>query len=251
MSGHSKWAQIKRQKGVADTRRGQLFTKLGREITVVARQGGGDPEANFRLRLAIQKARDNNMPLENIERAIKRGTGGTEGATLTEATYEGYGPGGIAILLQVMTDNRNRTVADVRNIFTRSGGNLAEAGAVAWNFESKGVITVDAGKTDAEELALMAIDAGAEDVKVEDASLEVYTKLEGLETVRRALEKRKIPIASAELSMVPKTVVSLDEKAALQALRLLDKLEELDDVQRVFTNADFPNEVLERYSGGG
>ncbi|MFH1485188.1 MAG: YebC/PmpR family DNA-binding transcriptional regulator [Chloroflexota bacterium] len=249
MSGHSKWAQIKRQKGVADARRGQLFTKLGREITVVARQGGGDPTANFRLRLAIQKARDSNMPIENIERAIKRGTGDAEGAALAEATYEGYGPGGIAVLLQVMTDNRNRTVADIRNVFARSGGSLGEAGCVSWLFDSKGLIAVDTGQADAEEVALTAIDAGAEDVKIDDLSLEVYTKPEDLEAVRRTLEEGEVPIASAELSMVPKALVSLDDKAALQALKLLDKLEDLDDVQRVFSNADFPTEVVEKYQG--
>lgn len=247
MSGHSKWSQIKRQKGVADSKRGQLFTKLGREIMVAARQGGGDPDANFRLRLAVQKARDNNMPMENIERAIKKGTGTAEGAALTEATYEGYGPGGIAVLLQVVTDNRNRTVADIRNLFVRSGGNLAEAGAVSWNFDNRGVISVDASKADAEELALNAIDAGAEDVKVEDSSVEVYTRPEDLEAVRRALEANRTAIDSAEVAMVPKTTAELDEKTALQALRLLDKLEELDDVQRVYTNADFPEEVMEKY----
>jgi YebC/PmpR family DNA-binding regulatory protein len=249
MSGHSKWSQIKRQKGVADAKRGQLFTKLGREITIAARQGGGDPEANFRLRLAVQKARDNNMPAENIERAIKRGAGGPEGAALEEVAYEGYGPGGTAILLQALTDNRNRTVSDLRNIFTRAGGNLGEAGSVIWLFEQRGVIVVDINKgVDAEELELRAIDAGADDVKVEDSSLEIYTKPEDLESVRKALVEQGLPIASAELSMVPKSVVQLEEKAALQTLKLLDRLEDLDDVQRVFSNADFPVEVVERYS---
>ncbi len=249
MSGHSKWAQIKRQKGVADAKRGQLFTKLGREITIAARQGGGDPEANFRLRLAVQKARDNNMPAENIERAIKRGTGGSEGAALEEVTYEGYGPGGTAILLQALTDNRNRTVSDLRNFFTRAGGNLGEAGSVTWLFEQKGVIVIDINEeVDVEELELQAIDLGADDVKVEDNSLEIYTKPEDFESVRAALESQELSIASAELSMLPKSFVPLEEKAALQTLKLLDRLEELDDVQRVFSNADFPVEVVERYS---
>ncbi len=249
MSGHSKWAQIKRQKGVADAKRGQLFTKLGREITVAARQGGGDPEANFRLRLVVQKARDNNMPAENIERAIKRGAGGLEGTALEEVTYEGYGPGGAAILLQALTDNRNRTVSDVRNMFTRAGGNLGEAGSVTWLFEQRGMIAVDINsETDIEELELQAIDAGADDVKEEDGSLEIYTKPEDLESVRKALVERGVSMASAELSMVPKTVVQLEEKTALQTLRLLDRLEDLDDVQRVFSNADFTVEVVEKYS---
>ncbi|MBI2909351.1 MAG: YebC/PmpR family DNA-binding transcriptional regulator [Chloroflexi bacterium] len=250
MSGHSKWAQIKRQKGVADTRRGQLFTKLGREISVAARQGGGDPEANFRLRLAIQKARDNNMPMENIERAVKRGAGGAEAAALIEATYEGYGPGGIAVLVHALTDNRNRTVADVRNLFTRGGGNMAEAGSVSWLFDAKGVIAVEGEGADTEELALYAIDAGAEDVKMEDSTLEIYTRPEELEVVRRALDWKKAKVVSAEVSMVPKTLLTVsDEKTATQALRFLDKLEELDDVQRVYTNADFPAEMLEKLQG--
>lgn len=249
MSGHSKWAQIKRQKGVADTRRGQLFTKLGREIAVAARQGGSNPETNFRLRLAVQKARDNNMPLDNIERAIKRGAGGDEGASLVETIYEGYGPGGAAILLEAMTDNRNRTSAEVRSLFSRGGGNLGESGCVTWLFEPKGVITVEAD--DAEELALQLIDAGAEDIKIIDGSLEVHVKSEDLEGMRKSLDKESLAIVSAEILMVPKSTVMLEEKAALQTLRLLDKLEELDEVQRVFTNADFPDEALERYRSQG
>jgi YebC/PmpR family DNA-binding regulatory protein len=245
MSGHSKWSQIKRQKGVADAKRGQLFTKLNREIVVAARQGGADPETNFRLRLAVQKARDNNMPLENIERAIKRGTGGSEGANLAEVTYEGYSPGGAAILLEALTDNRNRTTAEVRNSFSRSGGSLGQAGCVTWLFEPKGVITVEA--EDTEELALYVIDAGAEDFKIIDGSLEIHTRPEDLEGLRKSLEEKNLAIVSAEVSMVSKSVVMLEEKAALQTLRLLDKLEELDEVQRVFTNADFPNEALEKY----
>ena len=247
MSGHSKWAQIKRQKGVADAKRGQLFTKLGREIVAAVRQGGPNLEANFRLRLAVQRARDNNMPVDNIERAIKRAAGGSEGANLAEAIYEGYGPGGAAILLEAMTDNRNRTTAEVRNVFARGGGNLGESGCVTWLFETKGVITVEAA--DAEELALYVIDAGAEDIKIIDGSLEVHTRPEDLEMLRKALEERNQNIVSAEALMVPKSVVMLEEKEALQTLRLLDRLEELDDVQRVFTNADFPDEALEKYRG--
>ncbi len=247
MSGHSKWSSIKHQKGVTDARRGQLFTKLTREIIVAVRQGGSSPEANFRLRLAIQKARDNSMPLENIERAIKRGSGTMEGAALVEMVLEGYGPNGAAILVQALTDNRNRTLQDVRNIFSRHNGSLGESGCVAWLFDSKGLITIKTNELDTEELALEAIDAGAEDVKVETSFVEIYTKLEELEMVRKALEEKNLPITSAELSLVPKTMVELEEKPALQILKLLDKLEELDEVQRVSSNVDFSDSVLEKY----
>jgi YebC/PmpR family DNA-binding regulatory protein len=247
MSGHSKWSTIKRQKGVADARRGQLFTKLAREIIVAVREGGDNPEGNFRLRLTIQKARDNNMPLDNIERAIKRGSGQAEGAILVEMTLEGYGPSGVAILVKAVSDNRNRTLQDVRNIFYRNGGNLGEAGCVAWLFDSRGLITVETNGRDAEELALKAIDAGAEDVKIENNYIEVYTRPEELEKVRQALEQNSIAVASAELSMIPKSTVEMEEKAALQTLRLLDRLEELDEVQNVASNADFSDEILEKY----
>jgi len=214
---------------------------------VAVRQGGSNPEANFRLRLAVQKARDNNMPLDNIERAIKRGSGTMEGATLVEMVLEGYGPSGAAILVQALTDNRNRTLQDVRNIFLRNGGSLGGSGCVAWLFDSKGLITAKTADLGADELALQAIDAGAEDVKVENGYVEIYTKPEELEKVRAALEQENLPIDSAELSMVPKTVVELEEKAVLQTLRLLDKLEELDEVQRVSSNANFPDSILEKY----
>ena len=246
MSGHSKWSSIKHQKGVTDARRGQLFTKLTREIIVAAREGGSNPETNFRLRLTVQKARDNNMPQDNIERAIKRGSGEIEGTTLVELVLEGYGPSGTAILVQALTDNRNRTLQDVRNIFSRNGGNLGESGCVGWLFDSKGLIRVDTNDLDTEELALQAIDAGAEDVNIENANMEIYTKPEELEAVRRALKQKNIPVASAELSTVPKTTIELEEKAALQTLKLLDKLEELDEVQNVSSNANFPNSVLEK-----
>jgi YebC/PmpR family DNA-binding regulatory protein len=249
MSGHSKWATIKRQKGVADARRGQLFTKLSREIAFAARHGG-DPEANFRLRLAVQKARDHNMPLENIERAIKRGVGGGEGQQVVEFMLEGYGSGGAAIMVEVQTDNRNRTIQEVRNVFFRHGGNLSESGSVAWQFQSKGVLTIEPDKMDPEEVALFAIDAGAEDVRVEKTYIEVQTQPKELEAVRRALAQRRWRILSAELTMVPTTTVQLEEKAAIQILKLMDKLEELDDVQRVYTNADFSDAVLEKYQSG-
>ncbi|MFC2001266.1 YebC/PmpR family DNA-binding transcriptional regulator [Chloroflexota bacterium] len=247
MSGHSKWSSIKHQKGVADARRGQLFTKLTREIIVAAREGGSNTESNFRLRLAIQKARDNNMPQDNVERAVKRGSGELEGVSLVELVLEGYGASGTAILVKALSDNRNRTVQDVRNIFSRNGGSLGESGCVAWLFESKGVITIKTDSSDADELALFAIDAGAEDVKVESDYVEVYTTPEGFEGVRAALEQKDLVIASAEISMIPKTVIQLEERTALQTLKLLDKLEELDEVQHVASNADFPDSVLEQY----
>jgi YebC/PmpR family DNA-binding regulatory protein len=248
VSGHSKWAQIKRQKGVNDAKRGQLFTKLGREITVAARDGGGDPVANFRLRLAIQRARENNMPMENIERAIKRGTGGGEGATLEEIQYEGYGIGGAAILIEALTDNRNRAAADVRSVFSRHGGSLGEAGCVAWLFDSKGMILVEVGDGDADDLALAAIDAGAEDVTVEDGSLEVHTAPSDLEAVRQALERQSVTISSAEVSMVPKTTLQLDPGSTGQVLKLIERLEELDDVQQVHSNVEVSEEALAEYS---
>ena len=247
MSGHSKWSSIKHQKGVADARRGQLFTKLTREIIVVVREGGSNPESNFRLRLAVQKARDNNMPHDNIERAIKRGSGELGGAILAELVLEGYGSSGTAILIKALSDNRNRTIQEIRNVFSRNGGSLGENGCVAWLFDSKGVIVINTEGQDADELALSAIDAGAEDVKEETGCIEVYTSPDGLEATRLAMEQKGVTIDSAELSMVPKSLVQLDEKAAMQTLRLLDKLEEMDDVQTVSSNADFPESVLEKY----
>ncbi len=246
MSGHSKWSTIKRAKGAADAKRGQLFTRLGREITIVARSGGGDPAGNPSLRLAIQKARDNNMPIDNIDRAIKRGVGEGEAGALEEMTLEGYSPGGAAMLLQIVTDNRNRTVSDVRSTFSKHNASMGEVGCVTWVFEQKGMIVVEA-KDDPEELELRAIDAGADDVKSEGNVVEIYTRLEGLESVRRTLEESGITISSAEITMIPQNMVNLDEKSALQTLKLIDKLEEIDGVQQVFTNADFPDDILEQY----
>jgi len=247
MSGHNKWSSIKHQKGVADAKRGQLFTKLTREIIVAVRQGGSDADANYRLRLAIQKARDSNMPYDNIDRAIKRGSGASEGAALVELALEGYGPGGAAIMVHAVSDNRNRTLQDIRNIFSRHGGNLGENGSVAWLFDAKGVITVDAGSLNKEDLELKAIDAGADDVKVEDSYVDIYTRPEDLETVRKGLEHQNIPIASSGVSTVPKSTVHLEEKAALTTLKLLEKLEELDDVDNVTSNVDFPDAIVEKY----
>jgi len=243
MSGHSKWHSIKHQKGVADAKRGQLFTKLTREIIIAAREGGGSAEGNFRLRLAIQKARDSNMPMDNIDRAVKKGTGEIEGGILAEMVLEGYGPSGIAVLVNALSDNRNRTVQEVRSTFTRHGGSLGESGCVAWLFDSKGVITIKAENVDADELALTAIDAGAEDVRMEEGYVEVFTAPTQMEKVMKALEQKNVAIESSELVMAPKSLVQLDEKSAVQALRLLDRLEEIDDIQNVYTNADIPDSV--------
>lgn len=248
MSGHSKWSSIKHGKAITDARRGQLFTKLTREIIAAARQGGGNAETNIRLRMAIQKAKDNNMPADNVDRAIKRATGEGPGQDqMTEVTYEGYASGGTAIILETLTDNRNRTVSEIRSTLTKAGGNLAETGAVAWQFEQKGVIVVDATPDEAEKLALVAIDAGADDFETYDSALYVYSHPQGLEGLRITMSEHDATIRSSEMSMVPKNTVSLDTGAALQTLRLLDRLEDLDDVQKVYSNADFPDEALERY----
>jgi YebC/PmpR family DNA-binding regulatory protein len=246
MAGHSKWAQIKRQKGAADIKRGAIFTKLAREITIAAKTGLPDPEHNFRLRLAIQHARENNMPAENIERAIKRATGGVEGAELQEVMYEGYGPGGAAILVQAMTDNRNRTVAEVRSTLTRAGGSLGEAGSVAWQFKNLGVITLATNGGDPDAIALEAIDAGADDAKVEGDEVIVYTDPAHLEDVKRALEAANRTVLHAEVAMVPSTPLSLNANDSEALLRLIERLEELDDVQQVFTNAELDDAVLSK-----
>jgi YebC/PmpR family DNA-binding regulatory protein len=247
MSGHSKWSKIKHQKGADDVKRGNLFTKLTREIIVAAREGGGNPDGNFRLRLAVQKARDSNMPMDNIDRAIKKGTGELGGGSLVEMKLEGYGPNGMAILVNALSDNRNRTIQEVRSTFTRHGGSLGESGCVSWLFESKGVITINAENVDANELALAAIDAGAEDVKVESGYVEVYTAPDQLEKVRQGLEKNNVEIESSELVMEPKSLIKLDEKAGVQALKLLERLEEIDDVQNVYSNADIPDAAMASY----
>jgi YebC/PmpR family DNA-binding regulatory protein len=247
MSGHSKWANIKHQKGVADAKRGRIFTKIIREMSVAVRNGGPNPEANFKLRLAVQKARDNAMPVDHIERTIKRASGEGEGGKLEELVLEGYGPSGTAIMVNATTDNRNRTVQEVRATFSKAGGNLGGAGSVGWLFESKGVITIKPDGINTDDLMLNAIDAGAEDVKVETDFIEVYTRPEDLLKVKTALEAKKIPIERAEVSLEAKQMVALDEKAAIATLKLLDKLEDLDDVQSVSSNADFSDEVLEKY----
>jgi YebC/PmpR family DNA-binding regulatory protein len=249
MSGHSKWSQIKRQKGVNDTKRGAVFTKVAREIMIAARAGGGDPDGNFRLRLAMEKARSVNMPMDNIKRAIERAAGSGEGEQIEEIVYEGYGPGGVAILVEAATDNRNRTAADVRAIFTKAGGQLAGSGAVAWQFEPRGLIAVTSNGRDPDEVALTAIDAGAEDVEESGDRIEVYTTPGELERVRLSLDKAGLPVESAENAMVAKNTVEVDEQRARQNLRLVELLEDLDDVQRVTANFDIPEEIFAEVAG--
>lgn len=244
MSGHSKWSTIKRKKGAADAKRGQLFTKLAREIEIAARQSGGDPNVNFTLRLAIEKARSANMPKDNIERAIKRGTGELRGEVLEEAFYEAHAPNGVAMMVQVLTDNRNRTVAHVRRALRRHNGHLGEAGSVAWQFSRKGVITIDVDGGDAEELALTAIDSGADDVRIEDDVVEVYTEVADFQRVREQLEANDVPVSEAELEMMPHTLLELEKEETIRVVRLVEALEDLDDVQRVFVNVDIPDEVF-------
>jgi len=250
MSGHSKWSTIKRQKGANDAKRGALFTKVAREISVAARQGGGDPDANYRLRLAIEKARAVNMPADNIKRTIEKATGGGDAEQFEEIVYEGYGPGGVALLVEAATDNRNRTAADVRSIFTKAGGQLAGSGAVAWQFEPRGLIAIAPDGQDADEVALAAIDAGAEDVDTDDPEqIEIFTSPADLERVRQALEAAGIGIDSAESTMIAKQTVELDSTKARQALRLVEQLEDLDDVQRVTANFDIPEDVFAEVAG--
>ena len=246
MSGHSKWSQIKRAKGVTDAKRGQLFTKLGREISVAAREGGPDPEANARLRLAVQRAREANMPMDTIELALKR-VAGSDAAALEEILYEGYGPNGAAIMIEAMTDNRNRTVAEIRNVFKSGGGSLGNAGCVAYLFDSRGIISVQPNGADPDEVALKAIDAGADDFRVDDDGIEIYTEPTQLETVRTALEQDHVAVASAETAMIPKTTLELDPKDAVTVLRLMERLEELDDVQRVYSNLELSEEALQQF----
>ena len=249
MSGHSKWSTIKRQKGATDAKRSAVFTKVAREISVAARQGGGDPDANYRLRLAIEKARSVNMPADNIKRSIDKATGGGDAEQFEEIVYEGYGPGGVAVLVEAATDNRNRTAAEVRSIFTKTGGQLAGSGAVAWQFEPRGLITVPRDGQDADEVALAAIDAGAVDVDTEADPIEIYTEPGALEATRKALEGAGVAVESAESAMVAKQTVGLDPDKARQALRLIDLLEDLDDVQRVSSNFDIPEELFAEVAG--
>ncbi|MHB0857264.1 MAG: YebC/PmpR family DNA-binding transcriptional regulator [Anaerolineae bacterium] len=248
MSGHSKWATIKRSKGAADAKRGQLFTKIGRELVIAAREGGGDPEANFKLRLVLDKAKRANMPKENMERAIKRGSGDTKGGDdLQEVFYEGYGPHGTAIIVQGLSDNRNRTVSEVRHVFSRAGGNMGSDGSVAWMFSRKGYISVDLGDHDPDEVVLAAIDAGAEDVETGEGAVEVFTSLEDFKAVQQALAAASYEITSAQLSWVPQTTMALGEKETFQTMKLLEALEDLEDVQEVFSNLDISDEMMAKY----
>ena len=242
MAGHSKWANIKHKKAREDAKRGKIFTKVAREIIVAARLGGGDPDSNPRLRRAIQLAKSVNMPKENIERAIKRGLGELPGETYEEVIYEGYGPGGVAILIEAITDNRNRTVSEIRTIFSRHGGSLGEAGCVAWMFERKGVITVEG--VDEETLMEVAIEAGAEDVKEEEGVFQVITAPEDLEEVRERLESGGISVKEAQLTYIPQSTVRVEGEKAEKLIKLLDALEKHDDVQHIYSNFDVPEEIL-------
>jgi YebC/PmpR family DNA-binding regulatory protein len=249
VSGHSKWSTIKRKKGVIDSKRGKIFTRLIKEITVAARMGGGDPEGNPRLRSAIASAKTENMPKDNIDRAIKKGTGELEGAVYDEITYEGYGPGGVAVLVDCMTDNKNRTVADIRHAFSKSGGNLGESGCVAWMFDKKGTILVDKEAIDEEELMDKALEAGAEDVVEEDNVYQIETTPDDFEGIREALEADGVKFIEASVTMIPQNVVEItEESSARQILRLLESLEEHDDVQNVFSNFDISDEIMEAIS---
>ena len=249
MSGHSKWSTIKRKKGAVDAKRGKIFTRLIKEITVAARMGGGDPVGNPRLRAAIASAKTENMPKDNIERAIKKGTGELEGAVYEEITYEGYGPGGVAILVDCMTDNKNRTVADIRHYFSKSGGNLGESGCVSWMFTKKGTILVDKEDINEEELMEKALEAGAEDVVEEDNVFQVETSPDDFEDVREALEADGVKFIEAAVAMVPQNTVDItDEKTAGQILTLLERLEDHDDVQNVYANFDIPDDIMESVS---
>ncbi len=250
MSGHSKWATIKRKKGAADAKRGQLFSKLSRAITVAAREGGGDPVSNAALATAVEKARANSMPKDNIERAIQKGTGaGGDGVDYEAITYEGYGPGGVAIICVALTDNRNRTASDVRHIFTKNGSELGTPGSVAWQFERKGIILVDAEGVDEEALMDAALEGGAEDIAEDGSQWQVVTEPTDLSAVRASIEGAGFAAASADITMLPKTTVEAGEKEARQLLRLIDSLEENDDVQDVYANFDISEAVMEAVAG--
>jgi len=244
MSGHSKWSSIKHKKAATDAKRGKIFTKLIKEITVAARMGGGDIEANPRLRAAVQAGKAENMPKDNIERAIKKGTGELEGVSYEEIIYEGYGPGGAAVLVESLTDNKNRTVADIRSIFGKNGGNLGENGCVAWMFAKKGYIAVERSAVDEDTLMETALEAGAEDIREDNGNYEVITEPGDFEAIKEAINKASIPFNDAEVTMLPQNTTNLSGKEAEQMLRLMEMLEDYDDVQKVYTNADIPEEII-------
>ncbi|MCA1656314.1 MAG: YebC/PmpR family DNA-binding transcriptional regulator [Actinobacteria bacterium] len=245
MSGHSKWSQIKRQKGANDVKRGAIFTKMTREIMLAAREGGADPEGNFRLRLAMDRARAVNVPAANVQRAIERATGGADGAQVESVVYEGYGPGGVSVMVEAATDSRNRTAAEVRAAFVRHNGKLGEPGSVQWLFEQKGIIEIEAAGRDPDEIELAAIDAGAEDVERDGTLVTAYTAPNRFEPVKKALEAQKLTIVEADVSMRPSNTVRLDGDQAKKVIGLVEALEDLDDVQKVHANFDVPEEVLE------
>jgi len=244
MSGHSKWHNIRLKKGKMDQERGKIFTKLSREIIMAARAGGGNPDGNLRLKMAIQKARENSMPQDKIKSAIQRGTGEVEGVNYEELTYEGYGPSGVAVLVACATDNRNRTVAELRNIFSKCGGNLGESGSVAWQFNRKGLISVEKDGRTEDEVMEIALEAGAEDMRAEDETFDIYTAAEDYVAVRQAVEAAGLPVRHADLTMIPDTTIAVDGKPAEQMLRLMDQLEDHDDVQSVYANFDVPESML-------
>jgi len=244
MSGHSKWSSIKHKKAATDAKRGKIFTKLIKEITVAARVGGGDVDANSRLRTAILAAKNENMPKDNIERAIKKGTGELEGVNYEESIYEGYGPGGAAVLIESLSDNKNRTVADIRYIFSKSGGNMGENGCVAWMFDKKGYIAVENKAVDEESLMEAALDAGAEDIREDNSNFEVITAPEDFEAVKAAIDNASIPYTVSEVTMLPQSTTFLKGKEAEQMIKLMEALEDCDDVQKVYTNADIPDEIV-------
>ena len=244
MSGHSKWSTIKHKKGAADAKRGKVFTKLIKEITVAARMGGGDINANPRLRTAVNAAKAENMPKDNMERAIKKGTGELEGVSYEENTYEGYGPGGAAVLVESLTDNKNRAVADIRHIFAKRGGNLGENGCVAWMFDKKGYINIEKSATDEETLMEVALDAGAEDVREDGDNFEVITAPEDFDAVKEAIENASIPYIDAEITMLPQTITPLQGKEAERMILMMEALDDCEDVQRVYTNADIPDDMV-------
>jgi len=249
MSGHSKWANIKHKKSRMDEKRAKIFTKIGREIIVAVKQGGPDPEANPRLKSVLQKARENNLPNDNVQRIIQKASGGSDNTNYEELVYEGYGPAGVAILINIMTDNRNRTAGEIRHIFSKNGGNLGETGCVAWMFDTKGVISVDPStlKMDADDLMLLAIEAGAEDIAVEDDFIQVYTSAESFEEVKKNLEDAGIIISTSEITKVPQnTVLLTDLEQARQVIKLLDLLEDNDDVQAVYANFELADEIAEQ-----